>query len=154
MNKWCCRIVAISLVLILILFSGCSKNDNVAKEFVNTFKLDIDSKKLNVSTIYDDYGGVPYEGQALYKLECAEQIELEDVGWVELPLTTELYEFLYKDNSVVSIAKKVNLPKIEKGKWYFVDRGKTDFKNPLAYNFSLCLYDEVNNIFYYYKIDT
>ncbi|KYH34539.1 hypothetical protein CLTEP_14670 [Clostridium tepidiprofundi DSM 19306] len=154
MNNRCYFVVVISLVLIVTIFSYCNKNDNVAEEFINTFNLDIDSDKLKISTIYNDYGGVPYEGQALYKLEGIEEIELENEDWLELPLTAELSEFLYKDNDGVSVAKKINFPEIEEGKWCFVDRGKTDFTNPSAYNFSLCLYDEVNNIFYYYKIDT
>lgn len=143
------------VILLCILFLSACGASSETSTFLKTFSLDADAEDLNITEVYNSYKGIPYEGEALYIISSSQNISLMLSDWNDLPLSDELKLFLY-DNSIGegSKADKIGLPDITSGKWKFVDRGNTTFSSSSSYNFSLCIFDEQNNIIYYYKIDT
>ncbi len=147
------RCVTFTILLIsILLLSSCSPSSEIYV-FKNTFSIDGDDMEL--TEVYNSYSGAPYEGESLYIVESNSDVTKFFNDFEDLPLSDELQNFFYDElTPSTSKADEIGLPKIESGKWKFVDRGNTTFTENSSYNFSICIYDSENDIIYYYKIDT
>ena len=65
-------------------------------------------------------------------------------------------------DSGYELAEKADIPEIEEGYYYFIDRfsetkdkySDEDLLNRYSFNFTIVLFDNKTNILYYYEFDT
>ena len=114
-------------------------------EFIKDFDIDIEEKDIELKEEFNDYGGFPYEGMALYKITLDEDAAEEFAKWESLPFSKKAGDFL------TSVSTYIELPTIEDGYWKLVDR------NPgtkMYTNVSFCVYDAENKIAYLITMDS
>ena len=133
--------------------SACGQQSETAslkRDFLPGIK-----EKTPLTEVYNSYSGSPYEGESLYVLDMGTDGSKAMEDWNDLPMSDDLNEFFYsKLGDSPSRAEMIGLPEVSAGKWSFVDRGRSEFSEMSAYNFSFCLFDSENGFLYYYKIDT
>ena len=56
------------IIFSLIGFVGCTQKDDTKSQFIKAFDIDIEEKDIELKEEFNDYGGFPYEGMALYKI--------------------------------------------------------------------------------------
>ncbi len=149
----------ISIILVLLL-SGCSKNtiNKIANE------LDTNLDKCSIVKESDTHGGFLGDGEYFVKMNCS-SIKINN-NWQELPLPDEIDEVLtmkWCDNKdCKDFYHKYNIKDLKVGFYYFIDRhseskNKNDYKdinNRSSYNFTIAIYNKINEELYYYEIDT
>lgn len=114
-------------------------------QFIKDFDIDIEEKDIELKEEFNDYGGFPYEGMALYKITLDEDAAEEFAKWESLPFSKKAGDFL------TSVSTYIELPTIEDGYWKLVDR------NPgtkMYTNVSFCVYDAENKIAYLITMDS
>ena len=125
------------IIFSLIGFVGCTQKDDTKSQFIKDFDIDIEEKDIELKEEFNDYGGFPYEGMALYKITLDEDAAEEFAKWESLPFSKKAGDFL------TSVSTYIELPTIEDGYWKLVDR------NPgtkMYTNVSFCVYDAENKI--------
>ena len=95
--------------------------------------------------LYNDYGGAPYEGIALYRLPVDEKMAARMQEWESLPLSTAAKDF------TLNVSLHVDFPRIEKGTWKYINR--TSDSKELS-NASLCVFDETDGSAYFLRLDS
>ena len=127
------------IIFDLIGFVGCTQNKDDAKsQFIKEFDIDIEEKDIELKEEFNDYGGFPYEGMALYKITLDEDAAEEFAKWESLPFSKKAGDFL------TSVSTYIELPTIEDGYWKLIDR------NPVSF----CVYDAENKIAYLITMDS
>ena len=56
------------IIFSLIGFVGCTQKDDTKSQFIKDFDIDIEEKDIELKEEFNDYGGFPYEGMALYRM--------------------------------------------------------------------------------------
>ena len=133
------------IIFSLIGFVGCTQKDDTKSQFIKDFYIDIEEKDIELKEEFNDYGGFPYEGMALYKITLDEDAAEEFAKWESLPFSKKAGDFL------TSVSTYIELPTIEDGYWKLVDR------NPgtkMYTNVSFCVYDAENKIAYLITMDS
>ncbi|MBQ7605297.1 MAG: hypothetical protein IJU59_02285 [Firmicutes bacterium] len=142
-----CGLLLIALVIATIFFPW--------DEYEFKWHFDINwSAKLSMEKMYDSYGGFPIDGERLYSVKFTgdDRTSLEE--WESLPLPPRINGLIYGHNGEVhSAADRIGMPKVTSGKWKYVDRGNTSVGYE-PFNFSICIYDEIGDVIYYYTCDT
>ena len=109
---------------------------------------------LTTTKMYDSHGGFHNDGEALYIVSFNNEDRSWLENWESLPLPPRINGFIYGHNDeLYSTADRVGIPKVTSGKWKYVDRGNT-IEGYRTFNISICIYDDVNDVIYYYIIDT
>ena len=75
------------IIFSLIGFVGCTQKDDTKSQFIKDFDIDIEEKDIELKEEFNDYGGFPYEGMALYKITLDEDAAEEFAKWESLPGT-------------------------------------------------------------------
>ncbi|AEE96666.1 hypothetical protein [Mahella australiensis] len=158
----------VTIIIVVAIVAHMDTDDRV-RVFEKQYKVDLPND-VALATLYDDYGGVPYEGELLYRYSFSSQegeqfissiIEAGD--WKRLPLSAPLSHLMYGDTAEVGgFAKETGMPKIINGYWRLVGDNVNvlESNDPQAldslhsFNFSLAIYDEDSKILYMFSIDT
>ena len=112
------------------------------------------STKLSMEKMYDNYGGFPVDGERLYVVTFKDEDRTALKNWESLPLPPRINGLIYgHDGEVYSTSDRVGIPKVTSGKWKYIDCGNTSVGYE-PFNFSICIYDEVRDVMYYYTCDT
>ncbi len=146
---------------IMLSLAACSSEGTAYKEYLGFTK-----KDFTVTEEGDFEGG----GSYYLILDCSENREqaLENVSsWNKLPLSENLNLIMYggeKDGVSYdyNIAEKANIPNVENGYYFFVDRHSkstdssddSELFNRYSFNFSLAVYDSDTDMMYYFEFDT
>lgn len=152
-------------------FTGCFPKP-INKEISNSLGIKI---PVNLKIECEDtHGGFHGDGVTLAKIQFegknAENILLEIKGndnWKGFPLSENVELEIYggEKGSVMyesDLAKKLDMPKIKKGYWIFIDRynqktrvtdGEELFSRYSA-NYTAGIYNVDSNILYYFKFDS
>ncbi|MGN0482237.1 MAG: hypothetical protein ACI4HI_01670 [Lachnospiraceae bacterium] len=134
----------IFLFLILVLgMAACGFGKSDVEDFKETFSLKTEKEEIKLTECYNDHGGLQNDGVILYKITANDKLKAEIKEWNQFPYTDEVNEELQNDD-----VKNAGLPEVKNGKWKLVDKGKESMMN-----YSLCIYDQDNDIFYYLKVD-
>lgn len=64
--------------------------DDTKSQFIKDFDIDIEEKDIELKEEFNDYGGFPYEGMALYKITLDEDAAEEFAKWESLPFSKRL----------------------------------------------------------------
>ncbi|WP_026508727.1 hypothetical protein [Butyrivibrio sp. MC2013] len=137
---------SIVCLVAVLLFTSCGLSSNdVSTRFIKEFELSTADKQITIDELYNSYGGVPYEGIALYKLEIDQNVFEEIQKWDALPYSDEVTDF------IDSVSPSVDFPNIIKGYYKFINRGED---TNIIKNASLCVYDQDNGIAYYLLLDS
>lgn len=152
----------IIMLLTIFTLTGCI---NQKKEISKTIELNLN--KCNIEKSIDNHGGFLGDGDSFVKIKCEEvdKNELEK-NWKKLPLSNNIKEVLEMeqcdDNECKNVFKRYEIPEIENGYYYFLDRhtdskdkkDDTNLNNRSSYNFSIALYNSNEKIIYFYELDT
>ncbi len=170
------KIIAVSISILIL--SGCAINKGTNK-YINK-KIGIDISKCKIEKDKDTHGGFLGDGYYIVIANCEQKPLAEIKEWKKLPLSQNLQLIMYggtKDDStyLYNLAEESGIPEIKNGYYYFYDRvdgeyfkdkntdtekkiedrhSDSEIFNRYSYNFTLALYDEDNNKFYYYEFDT
>ena len=132
-------------------------------------EIDIDISSCVIEDEQDNHGGFHGDGDYIVRANCTEnpqKILNQLNNWNNLPLSENLQLIMYggeRDGITYSynLAQKANIPKINNGYYYFLNRKSNavnehsdDIFDKYSFNFTLVLYDKDNNMFYYYEFDT
>ena len=158
--KKTCKILV--LILTLFLITGCdSKKLN---RIGGIIELKLDNCKIRMDE--DTHGGFLGDGEYFAKIECDTENESIKESWKELPLGAEIQKIMTLiqcgDKGCLTAFERYNIPNIKNGYYYFVDRhseavdkhNEEELNNRASYNFSVCIYDSDNKLYYYYELDT
>lgn len=151
------------LILVILIICGCSSTDN--RNIIN--KIELDNYSCKIVTQKDNHGGFFGDGDFFAKIKCT-NIKYENLSnnWKELPLSNSLIEATNIDmcdsKGCFNIYEKYNIPNITNGYYYFLDRNSesknkyddTYLNNRHSHNYTLAILDKVNNMIYYYELDT
>ena len=166
MKKICflCLFIIISTLMI----AGCGEITPTDKWIYKKINTDISNCSIEVDS--DNHGGFHGDGDYFVRAQCQddfEEIVKNNSLWKKLPLTENLELIMYggkKDNTEYGyeLAIKKVIPKIEDGYYLFVDRhsesidknSDKELFNRYSFNFTIALFDNNTNIFYYYEFDT
>lgn len=175
------KIIVVMLLIIIALFiimwiiwliegfkHGFTVLDSIKKETGINFSICED--------IYNDdsHGGFLGDGELVKILNCNNTDilnKIKEKNWKSLPLSENLNLIMYggeKDGRIYSynLAEENNIPKIETGYYYFIDRYAkyygdlsdihSDEKifDRYSFNFTIIMYDIDKNYIYYYELDT
>lgn len=162
------------MVIGLLFMTGCSvgKPSGVLRDISTTTGVDVSAGE--VITAEDSHGGFHGDGTTVIEVQykgtaLAEQIE-EHGDWNVLPLTENLTALVYGVHTEeTSVGPMVHdgtgtpiLSKVQNGYWFFYDR-HSQSTNPkddsgvlgrASYNFTIAIYDTVNQTLYYIEFDT
>lgn len=152
-------IAALALAVLL----GCG--DNIwngywefqeKQQFVTCFDISLRPKNLSMETLCDDHGGFHGDGDAVYRVDLNGLRPLLE-GWEELPLPRELLEQaerVQEEGEHNLLTEYVPMDAIT-GQWKFVSRSEERYGSEWRYqNWSLCIYDENQNVFYWLECDS
>lgn len=145
----------IILLVLLILVTGCINNRNIING------MGISNNTCRIVRQKDTHGGFLGDGDYFAKIKC-NNLKVSDLtkSWYKLPLTEELKEVTEMmhcdDKECKNIYEKYNIPNIENGYYYFLDRqnDNTNINERFSYNFTLAIADLDNSTIYYYELDT
>lgn len=152
--------IIISLIVMSLFISGCSNNkiDHVS----DILSTNLDNCSIEKDS--DSHSGFMGDGAYFAKISCSSNIEFDE--WKELPLSTEINDALEieicDDKECKNVFDKYNIPDVENGYYYFVDRhsmasdkkSDVDLNNRSSYNYSIGIYDSDTNILYFYEFDS
>ena len=160
-------IFAILICGVMVLeITGCK--NKTTDEYIKD-KIDIDISFCTIEDEQDTPGGFHGDGDYVVKANCQEEqqkILSQLNGWNEFPLSENIQLIMYggeRDDVTYSynLAQKANIPKIDNGYYYFLNRHSDavnehsdDIFDKYSFNFTLVLFDTDNSMFYYYEFDT
>lgn len=167
-------ITTLITVSLIIALTACTSKNNV--RYLSKV-LGINMSGGTIVEYTDTHGGFHGDGDTYIKVEFDDRtskILLEDLNnnqnWSGLPLSDNLYAAVYgKEYDSIIIRALVQdadykpiIPNIEKGYYYFYDRNSesknvkddTELFNRYSYNFTIAIYDTMNQVLYYYELDT
>ncbi len=84
------------IIFSLIGFVGCTQKDDTKSQFIKDFDIDIEEKDIELKEEFNDYGGFPYEGMALYKITLDEDAAEEFAKWGEFAVFEKGWGFFDK----------------------------------------------------------
>lgn len=159
------------IVLLFIIIFVFIRKDKEIQEFERIYHLKLPESTVS-EKLYDDYGGIPYEGMWLYryvftihgKRQFISHITTHD-KWNTLPLSNTMNILMYggtvgNRNYSFRFAEKVGLPKVTDGYWKVISDNSVetadlkDLENIRSFDFSLAIYDIDNGVLYMFKINT
>ena len=152
----------IILIICIFLISGCHFNEK--QRISKIVEMDLSSCKIKVS--WDTHGGFLGDGDYFVKMDCQELNDSSFSSWKKLPLSEELEKVLKMEmcycDGCHNIYDNMELDKIEKGYYLFIDRhsdsfdkyDETEINNRSSYNFSLAIYNSDLKEMYFYEMDT
>ncbi len=162
----CFVILGIIITNVIFYLFRDSTEEYIKKE------LGIDISFCTIKEEHDDHGGFLGDGSYFLVADCEndkENILSQLKDWKKFPLSGNLQKAVYGEEysdgqmyySFSSLCKG-KIPTINNGYYYFFDRFKEaidvysdkDFLDRFSYNFTIALYDEDTNLFYYYELDT
>ena len=155
----------ISIIIILLLISGCSFLFNNKERISKNIELDLDECKIEKEK--DTHGGFLGDGDYFAKLKCS-SINYNELSnnWKTLPLSEQINKAIEikqcDDNGCKNLYEKFSIPNIKNGYYYFLDRHSeskdkfddSELNNRSSWNFTLAIIDKDTNIIYYYVLDT
>lgn len=110
MKKLLC-VMALVCIGMLLVSCGSKRLDNPKAQFIRDFGLHIEKKDCVLEELFNNYGGFPYEGIALYKLTVGEDVRQAFLQWERLPFSEEAEHFLE------SLSTYLELPTFADGYW-------------------------------------
>lgn len=155
------------LIFCIFSLSGCWFSQTT-EEYVKD-KIDIDISFCAIEDEQDTHGGFLGDGNYIVKANCSKEQQkiLNQLnGWNSLPLSKNLQLIMYGGESggvnySYNLAQEANIPKINNGYYYFLNRKNDatskhsdDIFNKYSFNFTIALYDIDTSMFYYYEFDT
>lgn len=162
-------IILISALLIISsCLSSCSYEFN-AKEYIET-NLHINTESAQIDTVIAPTPSFNGDGDTYVVLNFSGNPILEEIkekdNWKQLPLTDNLTSLVYGKeniyNGITNDDDELLIPQIENGYYYFENRhsdaknryGDSDVFDLVSYNYTIAIYDEDENILYFYSLDT
>lgn len=163
-------LIVVIIVSTYVIWEGSDKSE--IRYIEKQIGIDI-PKALNMNYV-DEHGGFHGDGKTFAKLEFLAEDEegilkeVEDnANWHELPLRENINLLMYGgmrgDRSYsYNLADNFEIPKIENGYWYFLDRhsestdSSSDLRifNRFSFNLTIAMYDVDSNTLYYVEFDT
>ncbi len=142
-----CGLLLISLAIAIIFFPW--------DECVLKWHFDIKwTADLTMTKMYDSHGGFHNDGEGLYKVSFNNEDRSWLENWESLPMPPRINGLIYGHNGdFYPTADRVGIPKITSGKWKYVDRGDKSIQHK-TFNISICIYDDVDDVIYYYTCDS
>lgn len=157
--------ITLTLCLTLYLLTGCTKDSVV------NYKLGVDLSGGNIIKNTDTHGGFHGDGitfeQIEFKGKRAEEVETaiqDSEMWRSLPLSDTLEIAVYGNRYYQSLVNAYDevIPRITEGYYYFHDRhsestdseDESDLFHRGSFNFDIAIYDLVEHILYFYRLDT
>ena len=150
----------IIILPLLLLVTGCSilSNNSIIKD------MGISNNTCQIVKEKDTHGGFLGDGDYFAKIKC-DNLQVSDLtkSWYILPLPEELKEVTEMEHcnskDCKNIYERYNIPSIENGYYYFLDRhpdakDNANINDRSSYNFTLAIADLDNSIIYYYELDT
>ncbi len=151
----------IIFLLLIVIAKGCSSGniETISK------RIEISLDNCQIVSEKDTHSGFLGDGDYFAKITCSIPISLSS-NWKILPLTDSINQIMSmkqcSDGGCKDVYEKYNIPKLEKGFYFFVDRHSeakdkyddSKLNNRSSYNFTLAIYDSSSNTIYYYKLDT
>ena len=151
----------IIILPLLLLVTGCSilnNNNSIIKN------MGISNNTCQIVKEKDTHGGFLGDGDYFAKIKC-NNLQVRDLtkSWYILPLPEELKKVTEMEQcnskDCKNIYERYNIPNIENGYYYFIDRhpdakDNTTINERSSYNFTLAIADLDNSIIYYYELDT
>lgn len=162
-------IILISALLIISsCLSSCSYEFN-AKEYIEA-NLDINTESAQIDTVIAPTPSFNGDGDTYVVLNFSGNPILEEIkekdNWKQLPLTDNLTALVYGKenvcNGITNDDDELLIPQIENGYYYFENRhsdaknkyGDSDVFDLVSYNYTIAIYDEDENILYFYSLNT
>ncbi|MBQ7131272.1 MAG: hypothetical protein IJO29_01755 [Oscillospiraceae bacterium] len=156
------------ICLMMNSFSACSSEFN-AKECIAS-NLDINTDSAQVNTVINSSRNFHGDGHTFISLGFADNPITDEIkqkeNWKQLPLTDNLTSLVYGKenvyNGITNDDDELLIPQIENGYYYFENRhsdaknryGDSDVFDLVSYNYTIAIYDEDENILYFYSLDT
>ena len=149
----------IIILPLLLLVTGCSilncSNDSIISD------MGITNNTCEIVKEKDTHSGFLGDGDYFAKIKC-NNLKVSDLtkSWYTLPLSEEIKEVTEmkqcNDKDCKNIYERYNIPSIDNGYYYFLDRQKedTNINERSSYNFTIAIADLDNSIIYYYELDT
>ena len=152
----------IIILPLLLLVTGCSIINCSNKSIISD--MGINNNTCEIVKEKDTHTGFLGDGDYFAKIKC-NNLKVSDLtkSWYILPLSEELKEVTEMEHcnskDCKNIYERYNIPTINNGYYYFLDRhpDAKDNKNineRSSYNFTLAIADLDNSIIYYYELDT
>lgn len=168
-NRMKKSVLFIMIFMILLLsLQGCVKKESTEDQLSDILDTKIISGEIIKNE--DTHGGFHGDGERIivikYNNDSAGSIlsNIQDNGkWSEFPLNEDLNLLVYGGKKgdmyyVSECAKKVGIPQIEHGYYYFVNKQTnnqdTDILLSSSQNFVIAMFDSDNNTLYYFEQDT
>ena len=150
-KKFLKLVLAVALGLIILIAAAMNFSWD---ECVLKWQFDIGwNTKLSITEVYDDKG-FHGDGERLYIVSFKGDDRSALEKWESLPMSPRINGLIYGHNDeLYSTADRVGIPKVTSGKWKYIDRGVTSTGYE-AFNFSICIYDDITEVIYYYTNDT
>lgn len=137
-------------------------------------RIGVNISSCGIQSDNDSHGGFHGDGDRIVIADCSdnnEEILKQIEHWKSIPLSDNLQILLYGGETSRAtysdqLSKEYNIPKIESGYYYFIDRYAQRYNDiddvhsdqkllsRYAYNFTLALYDVKTDIFYFLELDT
>lgn len=147
---------------LLLIVTGCSIINCSNKSIISD--IGISNNTCEIVKEKDTHSGFLGDGDYFAKIKC-NNLKVSDLtkSWYTLPLSEELKEVTEmkqcNDKDCKNIYERYNIPSIDNGYYYFLDRhpdskNNKDINNRSSYNFTLAIADLDNSIIYYYELDT
>lgn len=149
-------VLAVGLVSVLIL-PGMLGGGASAQErgLVETFALDVKPSALHAERLADTHEGFHGDGESLYRFTLdGDTPTLED--WEVLPLSEEVLDratVLTGEGERNLLRDELDLSGL-RGRWKLHADSAADASGEPWRNWSLCLWDEENKCFYWYRFDS
>ena len=151
-------LLAIAIFNLTILYKPDTK-----QHIKNELNLDISS--CTIIKEENTHGGFHGDGEYFAKANCKDNNKIlkQLSKWKSFPLPKVLNQIVYGDEKTTnSLAKEKEIPKINNGLYYFVDRHSgwpipTDGSNIFdrySFNYTFAIYDKDTKKLYYYELDT
>jgi hypothetical protein len=142
----------LALALLAVLAACWAMRDRVNEKaaFVSQFGLQTVSYEINMTELYNNYEGFPYEGMALYQVSFTDDVSDSFADWDDLPMDGAAESFLE------CVSDYVALPSDASGTYKMIDRSGEAAQQDgteVVTNASLCVYDAAANTAYYLKVD-
>lgn len=165
-TKWFPIIVSIAFIFSL---TGCFNRS--ADRYVKR-EIGLDVSDCTLVSDIDSHGGCHGDGERTIIFNCSNTSILDKFDkWNTFPLPQNLDLIMYGgekngEQYEYELAIKNNIPKIDNGYYYFIDRYTKYYKDYPdihsadkifdrgSYNFTLVVYDPKDNNLYYFEFDT
>ena len=156
------------LIVLLISLQGCAKKESTENQLSNILNTKIISGDIIKNE--DTHDGFLGDGDRIIVIKYNDDSvnsllsNIQDNGkWSKFPLDENLNLLMYggKIGDMYygyEFAKKVGIPKIEHGYYYFVNKQTNDQDTDIllsrSQNFEIAIFDSDNNTLYYFEQDT